>query len=301
MKRLAAVAVMVAGFCCGAFAQHGGGSHGGGFSGGHAGFSGSAGGFAGHGGPAFHGGFSGPSGGFARMAPPGYAGTMRYAPRASSYPGIGRPGMPSAGSMHRGPYNSPYGRNRYGYGYRYPYNRFAYLNGWPWWGWGYPGYWPGLWDDSDSYDSQPAAQPPDYYNYPYQQPYPDNQQEYPYPPQPGNPQGPAGAQPYPQQPYPQQPYPQQPDPPQPDPPQANVWHAPSSGAQSKLPASEALTVMFKDGRPPEHVYNYILTPNTLTVLDQHRHDIPVDQIDLEATANVNIQAGIEFSLPVRTP
>jgi hypothetical protein len=43
----------------------------------------------------------------------------------------------------------------------------------------------------------------------------------------------------------------------------------------------------------------LLTVNTLTVLDQHRRDIPVDQIDLNATAKVNLQAGVEFSLPGR--
>ena len=129
--------------------------------------------------------------------------------------------------------------------------------------------------DSGDYDQQPnaanyaAPQPQDYYSDPNQQPQPDDQQ------------GPAVPETYPQQP--------------------NSRRAPNTGAQSAPPASQALTVVFKDGRPPEQVHNYMLTANTLTVLDQNRHDIPVDQINLEATAQVNIQAGVEFSLPVRTP
>jgi hypothetical protein len=62
-----------------------------------------------------------------------------------------------------------------------------------------------------------------------------------------------------------------------------------------------VTLIFKDGRRPEQIYDYLLTANTLTVLDRNHRDIPVGQIDLDATAKANLQAGVYFSLPVRQP
>jgi hypothetical protein len=61
---------------------------------------------------------------------------------------------------------------------------------------------------------------------------------------------------------------------------------------------DAVTLIFKDGRPPEHIHNYLLTPTTLFVGDQQRRTIPVDQLDLTATAQVNQDAGVDFRLPV---
>jgi hypothetical protein len=64
------------------------------------------------------------------------------------------------------------------------------------------------------------------------------------------------------------------------------------------PASEeAVTLIFKDGRPPEQIHNYVLTRTTLYVGDQHHRAIPTDQLDLVATAKVNQDAGVEFQLP----
>lgn len=60
---------------------------------------------------------------------------------------------------------------------------------------------------------------------------------------------------------------------------------------------EAVTLIFKDGRPPEQIHNYILTRTTLFVGDQHRRAIPTDQLDLIATAKVNQDAGVDFQLP----
>ena len=205
-------------------------------------------------------------------------------------PTNGGPRMPSTTSTHRAPYHSPNGGNYHNNGYHnngyHNHNHVVFVNGhrfvfvnsfWPTWGWGYPWGWGwGFGDsfgDSDNYGSQPnaayAPQQPQGYYVPDDQAPPDDQQ----------------------QPPPPESYPQQP----------NAGRAPSSGAHTSPAASQALTVIFKDGRPPEQVHNYMLTANTLTVLDQNRHDIPVDQINLEATAQVNIQAGVEFSLPVRTP
>lgn len=60
---------------------------------------------------------------------------------------------------------------------------------------------------------------------------------------------------------------------------------------------EATTIIFKDGRPHQQIRNYMLTATTLSVLDSHHRDIPVDQIDLPATAAANREAGIDFHVP----
>lgn len=79
--------------------------------------------------------------------------------------------------------------------------------------------------------------------------------------------------------------------------------AQSSPAVIEAPAEqteerrEAVTIIFKDGRPPEQIYNYILTRDTLYVGGQHQPDIPVEQLDLTATAKVNHDVGVDFRLP----
>jgi hypothetical protein len=64
-----------------------------------------------------------------------------------------------------------------------------------------------------------------------------------------------------------------------------------------LGSQEAVTLVFKDGRPPEQIHNYLLTRATLYVQDQQHRDIPIDQLDLVATARVNQDAGVDFHLP----
>jgi hypothetical protein len=64
-----------------------------------------------------------------------------------------------------------------------------------------------------------------------------------------------------------------------------------------LAAEDAVTLIFKDGRPPEQIHNYAMTRTTLYVRDQHHRDIPLDQLDLDATQKVNHDAGIDFQLP----
>jgi hypothetical protein len=69
-------------------------------------------------------------------------------------------------------------------------------------------------------------------------------------------------------------------------------------ALSSTPApEEAVTLVFKDGRPAEQVHNYLLTRTTLYVQDQNRRSIPVDQLDLAATEKTNRDAGIDFAVP----
>jgi hypothetical protein len=62
-------------------------------------------------------------------------------------------------------------------------------------------------------------------------------------------------------------------------------------------SEEMVTLIFKDGRPPEKIYNYLLTRTTLFVRDQGHREIPIDQLDLVATAKVNHEAGVDFQIP----
>jgi hypothetical protein len=142
--------------------------------------------------------------------------------------------------------------------------------GWPGWGWGYPYLLPSYLDYPDSYDSSQ-----DSYNAA-PQPAPDNG---PYEEPPADEYGPPPSGSYTPWPYGSQPAPSQAEPSSPPVPE------------------EPVTLVFKDGRPPEQIHNYLLTATTLSVLDQRRHDIPVDQIDLAATAKVNRDAGVSFALP----
>ncbi len=59
-----------------------------------------------------------------------------------------------------------------------------------------------------------------------------------------------------------------------------------------------MTLIFKDGRAPEKIYNYALTRTTLYVTDAKRQEIPVAALDLAATEKVNRAAGVQFQLPV---
>ncbi len=63
------------------------------------------------------------------------------------------------------------------------------------------------------------------------------------------------------------------------------------------PEEDAVTILFKDGRPPEQIRNYALTRTTLYVTGQRIQEIPIDQIDLPSTERVNAQAGVRFQLP----
>jgi hypothetical protein len=71
------------------------------------------------------------------------------------------------------------------------------------------------------------------------------------------------------------------------------------GSASGTSGEEPVTLIFKDGRPPERIHNYLLTRNVLYVGDHHP-DIPVDQLDLAATIKVNQDMGVDFRLPNST-
>jgi hypothetical protein len=72
----------------------------------------------------------------------------------------------------------------------------------------------------------------------------------------------------------------------------------SSVAQPSLFDNDAVTLIFKDGRAPEKIYNYALTRTTLYVTDAKRQEIPISALDLAATEKVNRAAGVRFQLPV---
>ena len=62
--------------------------------------------------------------------------------------------------------------------------------------------------------------------------------------------------------------------------------------------TQPLTVIFKSGRAPIEVENYLMTAKVLTDLDSdHYEQIPLDQIDLAATRRFNTFAGVEFQVP----
>lgn len=61
---------------------------------------------------------------------------------------------------------------------------------------------------------------------------------------------------------------------------------------------EPVTVIFNDGQPPALVYNYVLTPTTLYVLDGYHYAVSLTQVDFAATDRVNRMAGVNFHLPL---
>jgi hypothetical protein len=69
-------------------------------------------------------------------------------------------------------------------------------------------------------------------------------------------------------------------------------------AAPSLYDSDAVTLVFKDGRPPERIHNYALTRTTVYVTDGRRREIPVAALDLAATEKANREAGVSFQLPV---
>jgi hypothetical protein len=267
MRSLAAITMMVAVFAIPACAQRGAGQ--GGFSG-HSGGGGIAGhaGFASHGAPVNHG--SGParpapsrplaprnSGGFRHSAP---VGNFRPHPPGSPIGRRRNPGGDHDRGGHRRAYRSPFG-------FRLAYPNYGYM---PLLGGYDPNFW-GSSNDSDSSNTQAASANADNGNQGGQEQGPDEGQ-YPggygppdaYPPAPRGPYQPSATEPRP---------------------------------SATLEAEAAVTLVFKDGRPPEQVHNYVLTRTTLFVQDRDRRSIPVDQLDIAATEKTNLDAGVEFKVP----
>lgn len=282
MRTLSTFALAVAICALPACAQRGGGHMG--FSG-HAGFSGGHAGFSGfrapapRGGQAFRAGLARPGvGRYAGLHPFGgtrpfgsSTGLRGWNPRnpvtRGHYPG---------GDRNRGRFRGRY-ISSYAYAYAYPY--YSY---WPW----LDAYDPYLFDFGDNADDSDTSNVP---------PSSEDQSQ-------GAQAGPSTGQdkgPYPGGDYGPPPpgyYPPYPSyAPLPRPP-----YQPSSAAPAPLPApatEQAVTLVFKDGRPPEQIHNYVLTRTMLYVQDGHHRSIPLDQLDLVATGKVNEEAGVDFSVP----
>jgi hypothetical protein len=79
-------------------------------------------------------------------------------------------------------------------------------------------------------------------------------------------------------------------------PAARPAYIPS--ASNAPPSTEsAVMLIFKDGRPPEQIHNYMVTSRMLTVLDSQVREIPLDEVDIAATESANRAAGIDFQVP----
>ena len=75
-------------------------------------------------------------------------------------------------------------------------------------------------------------------------------------------------------------------------------YQPQAAAPADVPDQPQITLLFKDGRPPQQVQNYAVTQTTLYVLDGvKRREIPLDEIDLAQTEKTNRDAGVDFEIP----
>ncbi|MGA3132349.1 MAG: hypothetical protein ABSD59_16195 [Terracidiphilus sp.] len=143
---------------------------------------------------------------------------------------------------------------------------------WPGYGYPYlidPGFYD--WDDSDNSapDNSAYAQIGAVPDYP--APYPD----YGY--------GAPGEVPYP-----------------PETPPASAQYRQRAFAEPAAPSTpgQALTVIFKSGRAPVKMQNYMMTAKVLTDLDsRHYEQIPIDQIDVLSTQWANSAVGVRFEIP----
>lgn len=303
MRFWAAAALLCFGVTLPACAQRGGGAHGGGFSG-----RGPSSGFGG----GFHGGFSGPGRSVSSR------GASQFGPRSSS-PQFSR--FADAGSRQRFAFNRP----------RTPYSPFAggptanrptfftrgsYAQGsagvhasanrggdgssrngllrnhYPGYGYRTPGYFPGLlgygfpfWDDGfDSFWGDPTVGDPDTVGYGNTSP----QDGAPVPYAAPSAGAGDGAQPM-ESASPLPPYPYQ------------VGASAPFALQGPAPAppqqEDAVTLIFKDGRPSEQIRNYALTRTALYLPGKHMREIPLEQLDLPATERVNREAGVDFQIP----
>ncbi len=72
-----------------------------------------------------------------------------------------------------------------------------------------------------------------------------------------------------------------------------------SAYRQRVPDQTAVVLVFKDGRPNQTIHNYLINGSTLTVWDQSAHDIPVDELNIEATRALNRDKGVDFLLPSR--
>jgi hypothetical protein len=71
-----------------------------------------------------------------------------------------------------------------------------------------------------------------------------------------------------------------------------------AGPAAPSAPAQALTVIFKSGRAPVKMQNYMMTAKVLTDLDsRHYEQIPIDQIDVLSTQWANSAVGVRFEIP----
>jgi hypothetical protein len=81
------------------------------------------------------------------------------------------------------------------------------------------------------------------------------------------------------------------------------WNGPIESPRVAAPSApsapdEPLTVIFKSGRAPVKMRNYMMVAGVLTDLDSsHYEQIPLNEIDVAATQRVNNAAGVVFQIP----
>lgn len=219
-------------------------------------------------------------------------------PWANEFNGQPHPGRPSASTPNRnsrvaGAYHGGgnYDRSEFADGRRHrePYrgdhrhDRDHFFYGaavLPWWlsSYSYLGYpsfdqYPPWWDYDDSSDAQAAA--------PQGPMQPDSEQDY------------SAQQPPPEGPDDSASLPRWPSI---NPPVEQTEQQSAPLSVTAQPATP-VTLVFKDGRPPEKIHNFLVTAGTLYVMDQQRQDIPIAALDLAETARINHQAGVEFNVP----
>jgi hypothetical protein len=232
------------------------------------------------------------------MPGPGSSGSARFAPMARPYSGFtgtrspfGQLSIPAVrrapypGAVNRGETNQPYrgtypdghNGNQGGHGgdhdghnhYRSSYHSVTVYSSpyWPYYAnWSYWPWWPyfGSWDSSDDYSNYNVAAPA-------QNPDQNSDQYY------------------------------APEPAQQDNSRPVYQPQIAASAASAMP-EPAVTIIYKDGHS-QQIHNYALTRTTLLMMDEASSgltpQIPLDQINLPATEQINRAQGVNFSVPVQ--
>ncbi len=71
-----------------------------------------------------------------------------------------------------------------------------------------------------------------------------------------------------------------------------------AAAQSNGLDHPEVTLVFNDGRPPKKVRSYVLTSSAVFVSENgHQTEIPIADLDMQATVAQNREAGVDFTLP----
>jgi hypothetical protein len=80
-------------------------------------------------------------------------------------------------------------------------------------------------------------------------------------------------------------------------PNARPAARPAYRQSQSVPNEPAVTLVFRDHRPNQVIHNYLINGGTLTVWDEYAHDIPIADLNIEATRKLNRDKGIDLMLP----